>query len=313
MAREKAYRKYQLTINNPEKHGFTREVIRSTLSEMSSCLYWCMCDEIGQEGTPHTHVYLLFKNPVMFSTLQKRFYGAHIEPAKGSNQQNRDYIRKEGKWLDDAKHGTSVPDSFEESGELPEETDHRLKVNEAIFSMVEAGASNVEILREYPSAMNRLAHIEATRQTLLADQYRKEYRHLEVYYIWGKTRVGKTRFVMEKHGYENVYRVTSYQHPFDGYAGEPVLLLDEFRSSLPFSDLLKYLEGYPIMLPCRYADKVACFTQVYIISNIPLSEQYPNIQADEPASWAALKARFTEIYEMLADSTPVPFEEVPKC
>ncbi len=314
MARNKASRKYQLTINNPLDHGFTHEVIRSNLNNLPKILYWCMADEVGiEEGTPHTHVYFACQNAVMFSTVQRRFYGAHIEEALGNHQQNRDYIRKEGKYLDSEKRETSLPGTFEESGPLPEENDQRLKVNEAILAMVEAGASNAEILREYPTAMNRLQHIEATRQTLLAEQYRKEYRHLEVHYIWGKTRVGKTRYVMEMYGYDKVYRVTSYQHPFDGYAGESVLLLDEFHSSLPFSDLLKYLEGYPVMLPCRYADKVACFTQVYLVSNIPLSEQYRNIQAEEPASWAAFKARFTEVYEMLPQDTPVPFEEVGQC
>ena len=77
---------------------------------------------------------------------------------------------------------------------------------------------------------------------------------------------------MDKHGYKNVFRVTNYAHPFDGYRGERVLLFDEFRSSLPLADMLKYLDGYPLMLPCRYADKVACFTEVYIISNIPLEQ-----------------------------------------
>lgn len=309
MAREKAHRKYQLTINNPIEHGFSHEVIRSNLAALPNCIYWCIADEVGETGTPHTHIYLACQNAVMFSTLQRRFYGAHIEPAQGSHLENRNYIRKEGKWLNDAKHETSVPGTFEESGELPQETDQRHQVSEAIYSMVKDGASNAEILEAYPAAMNRIQHIEATRQTLLAEKFRKEYRTVEVRYIWGKTRVGKTRSVMEKYGYENVYRVSSYQHPFDSYKGEPVLLLDEFRSGLPFSDLLKYTEGYPLMLPCRYADRVACYTQVYIVSNIPLSDQYPNIQIEEPASWNAFKARLTEVYEMQAPSGPdgLPF------
>ena len=37
MAREKAFRKYQLTINNPTEHGFTHEVIKSTISSFSGC------------------------------------------------------------------------------------------------------------------------------------------------------------------------------------------------------------------------------------------------------------------------------------
>lgn len=307
MPREKASRKYQLTINNPQEHGFTHDVIRSNIGTLSGCLYWCLCDEVGQEGTPHTHVYLVFKNAVMFSTLHKRFYGAHIEPAKGSNQENRDYIRKEGKWADDAKHETSLPETFEESGELPEEPQRRQKDSEAILSMISEGATDAEILREYPTSMSRLQHIGAARQTLLAEQYRKTFRELHVVYLWGKTGAGKTRTVMEKYGYENVYRVTNYQHPFDSYAGENVVLFDEFRSSLPISDMLKYLDGYPVMLPCRYADKVACFTTVYLVSNISMEKQYPNVQYEEPETWQAFRRRFHEVYEMgLADGPDMP-------
>ena len=74
MPREKASRKYQLTINNPSEHGFTHDVIRSNIGTLSGCLYWCLCDEVGQEGTPHTHVYLVFKNAVMFSKIGR----AHV-------------------------------------------------------------------------------------------------------------------------------------------------------------------------------------------------------------------------------------------
>lgn len=299
MPRERSSRKYQLTINNPQTHGFTHEVIRSNITSLSNCLYWCMCDEVGEEGTQHTHVYLVFQNPVMFSTLHKRFYGAHIEPANGTNRQNRDYVRKEGKWAEDAKHETNLPDTFEESGELPEEPRKRQKQSETILDMLNSGATNADVLREFPTAMNHLQHIEAARQTLLEDKYRTTFRTLQVVYIWGKTGVGKTRSVMEQYGYVNVYRVTNYAHPFDGYAGQDVILFDEFRSSLPISDMLKYLDGYPLMLPCRYADKVACFTKVFVVSNIPFESQYPNVQIDEPETWQAFKRRFHEIYEQL--------------
>lgn len=307
MPRENASRKYQLTINNPQEHGFDHEAIRAAIGSLSSCFYWCLCDEVGQEGTPHTHIYLAFRNAVMFSTLQSRFYGAHIESARGSHRENRDYIRKEGKWVQDAKHGTNLPDTFEESGELPEEPQRRQKDSEAILAMISGGATNAEILREFPTAMNRLQYIETARQTLLEEQYRTTFRTLHVTYIWGKTGVGKTRSVMERHGYENVCRVTNYAHPFDSYAGQDVILFDEFRSSLPVSDMLKYLEGYPLKLPCRYADKTACFTQVYVVSNIEFEAQYPNIQLEEPETWKAFRRRFDEIYEQLPQDGPDGF------
>lgn len=307
MPRETSSRKYLLTINNPKEHGFDHALIRQNLEQFKGCIYWCLCDEVGEEGTPHTHIYAAFKNQVMFSTMKQRFYAAHIDAAKGSHRENRDYIRKEGKWRDSHKAETNLPETFEESGELPTESDRRVKQSEAILTMVEDGASDSEIIRAYPSAMNHLKSIEQARQTLLEEKYGREWREVDVTYIWGETGVGKTRSVVEKHGYRNIFRVTNYMHPFDGYKGQDVILFDEFRSSLKFSDMLAFIDGHPVMLPCRYADKVACYTKVYIISNIPLEKQYPLVQVEEPAGYAAFLRRINEKYEMLADDAAAPF------
>jgi hypothetical protein len=112
---------------------------------------------------------------------------------------------------------------------------------------------------------------------------------------------------MDKYGYSNVYQVTNYDHPFDGYKGQDIIIFEEFRSSLKIDDMLKYLDCYPLMLPCRYADKVACYTTVFLISNIPLEQQYPNVQLDNPETWAAFRRRIHHIqqkdreFELLPD------------
>ena len=305
---EKKSRKYQLTFNNPNAHGFSHEVIKTTLVSFPGIQYWCMCDEIGEQGTPHTHLYIYSPNAILFSTLQQRFMGAHIEAAKGSHRENRDYIRKEGRWLDDAKHETNLPETFEESGPLPAERDKRESVSSEILELVQSGASNAAILMQHPAAMNRLQHIEAARQTLLEERYCNQWRDLEVTYLWGPTGVGKTRDVMEKYGYPNVYRVTNYDHPFDDYKGQDVMLFEEFRSSLPIQDMLKYLEGYPLMLPCRYNNKAACYTKVFLISNIPLASQYPNVQLSEPETYRAFLRRINcGTINMLLPSGDEPF------
>ena len=126
-------------------------------------------------------------------------------------------------------------------------------------------------------------------------------------YIWGETGAGKTRSIMEQHGYSKVYRVTDYAHPFDNYKGQDVILFEEFRSSLPLAAMLNYLDGYPVELPCRYANKVAIYTKVYLVSNIPLDEQYRNIQKDEPESWKAFNRRIHEVRSMTKQ-----FEELPQ-
>ncbi len=296
LARKKSSRKYQLTINNPVDKGYTHETIKTVLDEFS-LVYWCMCDEIGNEGTYHTHIFFIAKNGVMFDTVQKRFYGAHIETVKGSNEDNYNYIRKIGEKYAD-KQETNLSDTFEEFGTLPADRKAGNSLTAEIFEMIENGSSDYEILTTYPSALKSIEPIRKARQVLEEEKVKKTFRNLKVYYYWGKTGTGKTRTVMERHGYENVYRVTNYEHPFDNYNGQKVILFEEFRSSLKIGDMLTYLDGYPVMLPCRYANKVALFDTVYFATNIPIEEQYENVQDYEPETYKAFLRRIHEIKEI---------------
>lgn len=308
-------RKWQITINNPCDKGFDHEYIKSQLNDFKSLKYYCMADEKGE--TLHSHVYAVFSNPVRFSSVKNHFNEAHIETARGTSEENRDYIRKAGKWENDEKHGTIIPDTFEEFGEIPEE--HQGERNDLAYllELIRAGYSNYDLVNMLPDYLFSLDKIERARQLLKAEENKDVFRILSVSYIWGKTETGKTRGVMEEHGYTNVYRVTDYTHPFDGYAGEDVIVFDEFRSQLKIGDMLNYLDGYPIVLPCRYANKQACYTKVYLISNIPLEDQYQTVQIEQNATWEAFARRIHEVihypikpvFKEIDDGEPCPFDE----
>lgn len=294
IARSKSSRKYQITINNPKEKGYTHERIKDILTnDFTNLIYACFCDEIGLEnGTHHTHIFIICKNGIMFSTIQKRFYGAHIEIARGLNIDNYNYIRKIGEKYENKKE-SNLTETFEEIGELPKDRSCSENLNEQIYEMIENDCSVAEIINEYPNAIRQINNIEKTISMYKANKVKNIFRKLEVSYIYGATGVGKTRTVMEHFGYENVYRVTNYKNPFDNYNGQDVILFDEFRSSLPISDMLVYLDGYPVNLPCRYSDKPALYTKVYIISNISLEKQYVEVQKYEPETYKAFLRRFT--------------------
>ncbi len=263
-----------------------------------SLIYWCMCDEIGKEGTYHTHIFFVAKSGVMFDTVQNRLYGAHIEKALGTYEDNYNYIRKLGVKYEDKKE-TNLPDTFEEFGTLPADRKASSSLSEDIYEMIVQGCSDSEIINTYPVAMKQIEHIRKTREIINAEKYKNTFRKLYVCYISGKTGSGKTRTVMEKYGYPNVFRVTDYDHPFDGYQGQDVILFEEFRSSLKIADMLIYLDGYPVELPCRYSNKQAQYTKVYICSNIPIEKQYINIQHEEQETYKAFMRRINDIIELL--------------
>lgn len=289
------HRKYQLTINNPGE-AWTHEKIKTALENLN-LKYWCMADEVGlQEQTPHTHIYFVSSlSAIRFSTIKNLFPTAHIEPALATSVENRAYIQKSGKWAEGEKSETSIPGTFEEWGECPEEHPGERTDLAILYEYIKDGLSNFEIMERNPDYMLNLEKIERARQAVREQEYREIFRQLETTYIWGPTGTGKTRGVMEQNGYSGVYRVTDYTHPFDSYAGEEVLLLDEYGSNFKIRDLLNYLDGYPLTLPARYSNRVACYTKVYIISNLCLSRQYPEVQYESPTTYAALLRRIQRV------------------
>lgn len=225
-------RKWQLTINNPLDHGYAHKDIIDKFSNITKLNYWCMCDEIGENGTYHTHIFLYRVNPMRFDMIKKLFPVAHIEAAKGTIQENRDYIRKEGKYADSVKAETNIKETFEESGEAPEERQGSRTDLQQLYGMIKDGMSTYEILETDPAYMKRIDLIDRTRQIIRYKEFEERCRsEIEVTYRYGKTGTGKSRSIIDKYGFKNVYRVTDNKHPFDSYEGQDVIVFEEFYSS----------------------------------------------------------------------------------
>jgi hypothetical protein len=291
-------RKWQITINNPETgdREFNHDKLKEILASKKSIIYWCMSDEVGgNTHTPHTHLYIALNSGMRFETLKNMFPGAHLEMCKGTSVQNRDYVFKQGKWENDEKGVTNIKDTHEEFGEMPQEVQGKRNDLEALYDMIKEGLSNHEILEEDPMYIMNIEKIEKARQVVREEKYKSVYRNVGITYIYGVTGTGKSRGIMEKHGYENVFRVTNLLHPFDGYNGEEAIVFEEFHGQYKMNDMLNWTDGYPLKLPARYNDRQACFTHVYITSNMPLEQQYRGVQFESPNTWNALKRRIKQV------------------
>lgn len=287
--------KYQLTINNPDKYGMTHAEIKKILfDKFKTVIYACMADEEG--STYHTHIFVCFTSRVRFSMIKRHFSEAHIETVRGTVTDNINYIRKSGKWEDDVKHGTQIKGTFEEFGNRPPDSKGKRDDMTELFQMILDGCTNMEILSQNQDYIKDLDKLDKLRTMVLTEKYRNITRlDLEVTYVYGETGAGKTRDILQEFGNANVYRVTDYQHPFDGYACQPVICFDEFRSSLRLQDMLNYLDVYPIELPARYANKFACYEKVFVVSNWHLVKQYQEIQQEDRRSWDAFLRRIHKV------------------
>ena len=301
-------RKWALVINNPLEAGLDHAAIREILYRFSPA-YFCMADEIATTGTYHTHIFLFSPSPMRFSTVKNRFSTAHIEKAYGSANANRAYILKEGHWADTDKAETSVSGTFEEWGDLPAEKEEEAPEMFKLIQDLRAGKSVMEIIEDNPKLAFRIREIETLRQAILEEKYSAENRALEVTYLYGASGTGKTRGIFEKHDRKSICRITDYGGRngvrFDAYHCQDVLVLEEFHSQIPISAMLNYLDIYPLTLPARYTDRIACYTKVYITSNIPLEEQYRDIQRYQMETWRAFLRRVQNVIEYLRDGSTV--------
>lgn len=286
-------RKWQVTINNPDNFGYTHEKIKLILSGIKNLDYWCMCDEIGNKT--HTyHIHLFFyrrKSPFTFKQIKKMFPEPHIESAEGTCKENRDYIRKEGKYENSNKTETNLKNTFEEMGECPVEEQGKRTDLEDLYDMIKDGMTNYQILEENPNYIKQLDKLDRVREITRYEEYRNKLRDVWVEYWYGKAGAGKTSGVLNRYGYENVYRVTDMKNPWDSYRGQDVVLFDDFIGDVEITKLLIWLDRYPLELPCRYNNKTACYTKVFFTSNKSLDSLYMWIQLQEPETWNALMRR----------------------
>ena len=82
---------------------------------------------------------------------------------------------------------------------------------------------------------------------------------------------------LDIHHILNYYK--SGYYIFNGYHYEDTVVFDFFNSQVPVTEMIAYLEGNPLNLFTAQTknEKIACYTNVFIISSIPPEEQYLDI------------------------------------
>lgn len=265
--------------------------------------------EKNKAGKLHIHIYIeLADNGVRFSTMQKRFPGAHIELRRGSPTQALLYLQKpEGVLFggEEKSHTVVIPVYTEGDfapyallkGRRRYETE-KMKTQEKFEYYLENCDSFKEVKYKdiHFATMHQKAMESAFSEKQFTDFINSEHVNIfenmngdrcytvnrKVYYLWGTSRVGKSHGVERKFGQENVSPVGNlYKNmKFDDYRETSVMILDEFYSQLSLNEVLGVLDDKIGYLPCRYANKRNLTTTIVLTSNDPLMEQY----ADEPAN-----------------------------
>lgn len=156
-------------------------------------------------------------------------------------------------------------------------------------SMVKEGMSMVDIDADpelsiiagmYPSYAQRLEDYPNQKKF---KRYRNEVRDIEITWLYGEPGSGKTFHAFElAGGYDKAYKISDYKNnPWDNYTGQDTVIFDEFYGDVKFGELMQLWDKYPLQLSARYQNKWACYTHVYVCSNLAPYELYKNLDKRE--------------------------------
>lgn len=167
---------------------------------------------------------------------------------------------------------------------------------QGMVDLIKSGKRTIEQLDADADTFVKFSRGFADVRRIIQQSQAKRIRtELEVVVYWGAAGSGKTRAVYDKHGVENVFTLIADNSAcwFDGYEGEDVLLIDDFKGWVTYSMLLKILDIYPLRCPVKNSFTYAKWTKVYITSNYDPATWYSGAGID----YNALKRRFTSVKE----------------
>ncbi|MDR1563784.1 MAG: hypothetical protein LBS74_02395 [Oscillospiraceae bacterium] len=294
-------RSWFCVFNNPREHGFkgTEQEICDAVADLwlmdnpqrTCAVIYC----VSADGLEHCHVVLEDTKTMRFSTVKKVYPSMHIEPTKGNKEQAEDYINKRGKWEEKGEKVLAKT----QHGEIKGVQGQRRDI-EIISEMLEAGKTPREILElsfgnyRYETSIRKAYFAKRDKETPFM-------RDLEVYYHVGESGSGKSytsQKLINEYGEYKLFVMSNYENGlFDGYNGEQILFMDEFRGHMKFSLFLKVIDVYKGEFPARYSNIKGLWNQVHITSVLPPEALYSNMVKENQHidSIQQLKRRITYV------------------
>lgn len=220
-------RKWFCTINN-----WTEKDYMECEKLMEKTLYGILCKEIGKKcGVPHLHLWLHFKNGREFKTIQNKLKRANIQPGKGTDIQVRKYLTKE--------------ENFIENGNPIEEKEQGQRTDlEDLKDDIMNGKKVDDIVVETPHLYHQYGR---TLEKLETIRNRKKFRTwmTKGYWVWGPGGVGKSHRAFKNFNPDTHYRKPLNEKYWNGYTGQEIVILNEFKGQIFFGELMELVDKWP--------------------------------------------------------------------
>lgn len=122
-----------------------------------------------------------------------------------------------------------------------------------------------------------------------------------VFWLYGPTGTGKTRFVTDLVGYEDLYWKQSGHGWWDGYEAQTNVIIDDYRTTFcKFNELLALLDRYPYQLQVKGAMRHLLARRIFITSPYSPAKTW-DLRTEEDLQ--QLERRVDCVVKFMADGT----------
>lgn len=220
-------RAWCFTINNPSDE-------ERKLCDEVQCNYIVYGNEVGENGTPHLQGYIEFKDGKSLSSVKKTLGNrVHLESRKGTPRQASDYCKKEG--------------NFVERGTISNQG-KRSDLDDVVEALQKGGIE--QVVKDHPKSFIKYGrNIERLCELTMGP--RDINKPPLVYWLWGKTGVGKTRFAQDTDKSRYTWNGTKW---WNGYRQQHRIIIDDYTPSEGdghFRYMLRILDRYPIQVETK--------------------------------------------------------------
>ena len=277
----KANRWWVFTINNWTEDDLAE---CEKLASHRSVRYLVYGKEIGKQGTPHLQGFIeLKRTPQRWSWLRKRLTRAWLDPKypKSTRDHARNYCLKDG---DFTEFGEWIPDAQGTRTDLKEITD-----------AITRGETSVDTLAlEHPKKYHLYARTFSKVEDLAL---RARFRTWMTTCTWfyGPSGTGKSHRAYEGYDPKTHYIWKDDNGWQDGYTGQPIVIINEFRGGIRYDEFLQLVDKWPYHLR-RRGREPAPFLAKHIIVTSALSPSQLYCRRHEADDIEQLKRRVKVVH-----------------
>jgi len=241
------------TLNNPESDP--------VLEDYAYLVY-----QIEQETTVHVQGYVVFNSRKRFTTVKRMLPTAHLERRRGTHLEAKAYCMKTETRIDGPyEFGDDTPFISTNQGKRSDLSDIKILLDSGATLAVVADTHFASFLR-YEKGFRSYMLLKSVKRT--------QPPVVQVY--WGETNLGKSRRALWLATQRGAFYMKMKSDNWDGYMGEPTVIINDFYGWLPYDEMLRLLDRYAHQVNCKFG--TINFNSPFIIftSNKHPSQWYDN-------------------------------------